>query len=153
MTSCKASIGYRGISFSHSQLNTKLIEQVNIQGTRNIIEGTWVQGLSCCHGYMLLFTACIATDTSHLVYTSTYNVVFGGQEIRNGGPSLPYLRPDQHVDHYSRTKCIAEQEVRGANGRSLVGGGTLRTCALRCAGIYGEGEQRHLPRIVVSQQV
>ena len=25
----------------------------------------------------------------------------------------------------------------------------LRTCALRCAGIYGEGEQRHLPRIVV----
>ena len=25
----------------------------------------------------------------------------------------------------------------------------LKTCALRCAGIYGEGEQRHLPRIVV----
>ena len=25
----------------------------------------------------------------------------------------------------------------------------LRTCALRCPGIYGEGEQRHLPRIVV----
>ncbi|CAI8024652.1 Short-chain dehydrogenase/reductase family 42E member 1, partial [Geodia barretti] len=24
----------------------------------------------------------------------------------------------------------------------------LKTCALRCAGIYGEGEQRHLPRIV-----
>ena len=29
-------------------------------------------------------------------------------------------------------------------------GSVLKTCALRCAGIYGEGEQRHLPRIVVS---
>ena len=27
----------------------------------------------------------------------------------------------------------------------------LKTCALRCAGIYGEGEQRHLPRIVVGR--
>ena len=29
----------------------------------------------------------------------------------------------------------------------------LRTCALRCAGIYGEGETRHLPRIVVRSHV
>ena len=28
-------------------------------------------------------------------------------------------------------------------------GNILRTCALRPAGIYGEGEKRHLPRIVV----
>ena len=28
-------------------------------------------------------------------------------------------------------------------------GRTLKTCALRPAGIYGEGELRHLPRIVV----
>ena len=28
-------------------------------------------------------------------------------------------------------------------------GGVLRTCALRLAGVYGPGEQRHLPRIVV----
>ena len=80
------------------------------------------------------------------------------------------------MDHYSRTKSIAEQEVLAANGRLLAppqgekeereveeekemeeleggGGGEVRrwlqTCALRCAGIYGEGEQRHLPRIVV----
>ena len=54
------------------------------------------------------------------------------------------------MDHYSRTKSLAEQEVLNANGRAVRGGGeTLKTCALRCAGIYGEGEQRHLPRIVV----
>ena len=28
---------------------------------------------------------------AHLVYTSTYNVVFGGQVIRNGDETLPYL--------------------------------------------------------------
>ena len=68
----------------------------------------------------------------------------------------------QHVDHYSRTKAVAEQAVLAANGRLLmvgdncggqekqaVEGRRLKTCALRCAGIYGEGEQRHLPRIVV----
>lgn len=38
-----------------------------------------------------------------------------------------------------------------ANGAKLEKeGSVLRTCGLRCAGIYGEGEQRHLPRIVVS---
>ena len=58
--------------------------------------------------------------------------------------------PLQHVDHYSRTKSVAEQEVMVANGREVKGGNLhLKTCALRCAGIYGEGEQRHLPRIVV----
>ena len=31
----------------------------------------------------------------------------------------------------------------------VLGGKTLHTCAIRPAGIYGEGEQRHLPRIVV----
>ncbi len=59
----------------------------------------------------------------------------------------------QHVDHYSRTKSLAEQNVLRANGRRVVGGAVLKTCALRCAGIYGEGEQRHLPRIVVGGTV
>jgi len=89
-----------------------------------------------------------------LVYTSTYNVVFGGQEIHDGDSSLPYLPSSRHVDHYSRTKAIAEQDVlrasgRGLEGKGVQGGRRFKTCALRCAGIYGEGEQRHLPRIVV----
>ena len=56
----------------------------------------------------------------------------------------------QHVDHYSRTKAIAEQLVMGAGGMEIKGQGVgLKVCSLRCAGIYGEGERRHLPRIVV----
>ena len=54
------------------------------------------------------------------------------------------------MDHYSRTKAIAEKLVMGACGTEVKGEGVvLKTCSLRCAGIYGEGEQRHLPRIVV----
>lgn len=30
-----------------------------------------------------------------LVYTSTYNVVYGGEEIINGEESLPYLAMDK----------------------------------------------------------
>ena len=56
----------------------------------------------------------------------------------------------QHPDNYSRTKSLAEMAVLGANGRKVKSGGKLNTCALRLAGVYGPGEQRHLPRIVVS---
>ena len=43
--------------------------------------------------------------------------------------------------------------VISANGGVTDGGNKLSTCSLRCAGIYGEGETRHLPRIVVSLSI
>ncbi len=39
-------------------------------------------------------------------------------------------------------------EVLAANGIQMQTG-KMNTCALRLAGVYGPGEQRHLPRIVV----
>ncbi|XP_004691776.1 PREDICTED: putative short-chain dehydrogenase/reductase family 42E member 2 [Condylura cristata] len=54
---------------------------------------------------------------------------------------------EKHMDHYSRTKAIADQLTLMANGTPLPGGGTLRTCVLRPPGIYGPEEQRHLPRV------
>ena len=101
------------------------VEQVNINGTRNVIE------------------ACAINKCKGLVYTSTYNVVFGGDAILNGDESLPYFPLHRHVDHYSRTKSIAEQLVLTSNGR-----GDLQTCALRLAGVIGRGESRHLPRVL-----
>ena len=56
----------------------------------------------------------------------------------------------KHPDHYSCTKSLAEMSVLKANGCILNDGSILKTCALRLAGVYGPGEQRHLPRIVVS---
>ncbi|XP_023675815.1 short-chain dehydrogenase/reductase family 42E member 1 isoform X1 [Paramormyrops kingsleyae] len=122
-----ASFGMSG----REQLNRGLIEAVNVQGTEHVIK------------------ACTENSVPHLVYTSTYNVVFGGQVIENGDESLPYLPLHLHPDHYSRTKSLAEMAVLKANGIALRdGSGILRTCALRPAGIYGPGEQRHQPRIV-----
>ncbi|XP_051512007.1 short-chain dehydrogenase/reductase family 42E member 1 [Myxocyprinus asiaticus] len=127
---CVFHIASYGMS-GREQLNRKLIKEVNIQGTENILR------------------ACVAHGVPRLVYTSTYNVVFGGQVIKNGNESLPYLPLHMHPDHYSRTKSVAEMQVLKANGLPLKNGvGVLRTCALRPAGIYGPGEQRHLPRIV-----
>ena len=71
-----------------------MIEDVNVNGTRQIIE------------------ACCANKVKGLVYTSTYNVVFGGQVIINGDESLPYFPLHRHVDYYSQTKAIAEKMVR-----------------------------------------
>ncbi|PKU41450.1 short-chain dehydrogenase reductase family 42e member 1 [Limosa lapponica baueri] len=127
---CVFHIASYGMS-GREQLNRKLIEDVNVKGTENVIQ------------------ACKSTGVSSLVYTSTYNVIFGGQIIENGDESLPYLPLHLHPDHYSRTKSVAEMKVLEANGAELRNGkGVLRTCALRPAGIYGPGEQRHLPRIV-----
>ncbi|KAK1784729.1 hypothetical protein P4O66_003408 [Electrophorus voltai] len=111
------------------QLNQKLTEEVNIQETENVIK------------------ACVALGVPRVVFTC--NVVFGGQVIHSSNETLPYLPLHLHPDHYIRTKLIAERQVLEANGVLLAGGrGVLQTCALRFAGIYGSGEQRHLPRIV-----
>lgn len=46
--------------------------------------------------YVLISSpACVTCGVTCLVYTSTYNVVFGGQEIRNGDQSIPYLPLDK----------------------------------------------------------
>lgn len=45
-----------------------------------------------------IFTACLKHKIKRLVYTSTYNVIFGGQVICDGEESLPYL-PLNQVSH------------------------------------------------------
>ena len=41
---------------------------------------------------LMVHTACVVCRVEALVYTSTYNVVFGGQEIVNGREEdLPYF--------------------------------------------------------------
>ncbi|XP_064582025.1 putative short-chain dehydrogenase/reductase family 42E member 2 [Zonotrichia leucophrys gambelii] len=112
------------------QLHKKEIESVNISGTR------------------LILNACRKKNVPRLVYTSSVNVVFGGLPIEDGDEeSLAYFPVDKLVDHYSRTKSIAEQMVLAADGIALEGGGILHTCVLRPPGIYGPEEQRHLPRL------
>uniref|UniRef100_A0A3Q3X031 3-beta hydroxysteroid dehydrogenase/isomerase domain-containing protein n=1 Tax=Mola mola TaxID=94237 RepID=A0A3Q3X031_MOLML len=114
------------------QLRREQVESVNIDGTNNVIN------------------ACKERSIPRLVYTSTINVVFTGEPIEERDEtSVPHV-PPSHIDHYSRTKAVAEQMVLSANGCSLKGGGLLRTCSLRPSGIYGPDERRHLHRVMVS---
>jgi nucleoside-diphosphate-sugar epimerase len=107
--------------------NFQTMEEININGTRNVIE------------------ACVKNKCKGLVYTSTNNVVFGGDAIINGDENLPYYPLHKQKSHYARTKSIAEQLVLTSNGR-----GDLQTCALRLAGVIGRGDTRTLPRTIWS---
>ncbi|NP_001357810.1 putative short-chain dehydrogenase/reductase family 42E member 2 [Mus musculus] len=112
------------------KLQKQEIESINVGGTK------------------LVINVCVRRRVPRLVYTSTVNVTFGGKPIEQGNEeSIPYFPLDKHMDHYSRTKAIADQLTLMANGTPLLGGGTLRTCVLRPPGIYGPEEQRHLPRV------
>ncbi len=87
------------------------------------------------------------------MYTSSVNVVYGGQEILDGDESLPYFPLERHTDAYSKTKAIAEQLVINANGRKNQRSGVLRTCALRPNGIFGEEEERHFSRLFAAAEM
>ncbi|KAL7826547.1 hypothetical protein AOLI_G00317560 [Acnodon oligacanthus] len=115
------------------QLKKEQVESVNVGGTNNVIN------------------VCCERGISRLVYTSTVNVAFAGRPIEDGDEdSIPCVPLHMHIDHYSRTKAIADRMILAANGRSLKGGGLLRTCALRPSGIYGPEERRHLHRVMVN---
>lgn len=75
------------------------VDDVNINGTCHVLE------------------ACHENGVKRLVYVSTSNVVFAGNEIVNGNETLPYVPLDNHVDPYSRSKSIAEQLVLKTNAR------------------------------------
>eukprot|EP01096_Ripella_sp_DP13-Kostka_P008941 TRINITY_DN3362_c0_g1_i1.p1 TRINITY_DN3362_c0_g1~~TRINITY_DN3362_c0_g1_i1.p1 ORF type:complete len:438 (+),score=146.36 TRINITY_DN3362_c0_g1_i1:108-1421(+) len=153
-----ASFGMSG----REMLKPPMIFQVNVEGTNNILR------------------ACFLNKVPVLVYTSTANVLFDGfTEMKDVDETFPYPPLDQFMDHYSRTKCMAEQNVLIHNGSDAfrrddlirfapydgmsipdeklpeepaVGADDqdfrLTTCSIRPTGIYGEGEERHLPRVV-----
>ncbi|KJE91765.1 hypothetical protein CAOG_002855 [Capsaspora owczarzaki ATCC 30864] len=115
------------------QLQHKLIYAVNVLGTESVLQ------------------AAKRCKVKALVYTSTTNVIFCGKPIINGDETLPYCDLALHTDNYSRTKSIAEKRVLEVNGSPFEESSApavLKTCALRAAGIYGENEERHFPRIV-----
>lgn len=122
-----ASFGMSGADM----LDSRCVE-VNVIGTANIIR------------------ACIEENVKMLVYTSSYNVIFGGEEIYNGEERhMQYYPPEMAIDQYGPTKAMAERAVIAANGACCSNGhAVLRTCSIRPAAIYGEQEKRHFNRIV-----
>lgn len=117
-----ASYGMSG----REMLNRRMIYDVNVNGTDNIIN------------------ACIKHRITKIIYCSTYNAVYTGNEelINVTENDCLYPKEDKYCDNYSRTKSLAEQKILKACSS------TLSTVAIRPAAIYGDGELRHLPRIL-----
>ncbi|KAF8106863.1 hypothetical protein N665_0130s0035 [Sinapis alba] len=113
-------------------VQTRRIEKVNVEGTRNVLE------------------TCVKKGITRVVYMSSNGVVSGGKEIENGDETLPYLASKQYVGPYDQTKSVAEQLVLKNNGRIVENGhgSLLSTCAIRCPLVYGPGEEKYLDRII-----
>ena len=88
------------------------VAQINVGGTENVIQ------------------ACREASIPILIYTSSVDVVFGGEPAQ-GLSEDTASEPSQHLIEYGRTKAAAERLVLAASGPGL------RTCALRPTHIYG----------------
>ncbi|KAJ0255951.1 hypothetical protein HA466_0089870 [Hirschfeldia incana] len=118
-------------------VQTRRIEEVNVEGTRNILE------------------TCVTKGITRVVYLSSNGVVFSGKNIENGYEALPYLPSNQYVGPYDQTKSVAEQLVLNNNGRFVENGhgSVLSTCAVRCPLVYGPGEEKYLDRIIADARL
>lgn len=100
------------------------------------------------YGILNLIDVCKEFNISRLIYTSTYNVVFGGQRIYRGNEMMEYYPIHMHTDGYSASKAEADRAVLKANNTFTANGNCFITSVIRPAAIYGDEEQRHFPRIV-----
>lgn len=95
---------------------------VNHQGTLHVIE------------------ACRANGVKALVYTSSLDVLYDGNPLVDVSEDTPY--PDRHSTSYCRSKYLGEKSVLEASGEAL------RSCSLRPADIYGEGDPYHIGSLI-----
>lgn len=106
-----------------------LYKKVNVDGTACVIE------------------ACQKTGVTALVYTSSASVIHDNEsDLINADERWPVIPPSKQTEYYSQTKAEAEALVLAAN-RSPTHPNLL-TCAIRPAGIFGEGDVQVLPPIL-----
>jgi nucleoside-diphosphate-sugar epimerase len=95
---------------------------VNYEGTRNVIE------------------ACTSNGVKALVYTSSLDVLYDGNPLLEVDEDTPY--PERHATSYCASKYLGERSALEANGAAL------KTCSLRPADIYGEGDPYHIGSLI-----
>ena len=95
----------------------------NTIGTRNVVE------------------ACMQTDVTRLIYSSSPSVTFDGGHQINVNESEGY--PKKWLCHYPHSKALAEQCVLEADDDP-----DLMTCALRPHLIWGPGDRHLIPRLL-----
>ncbi|KAF2867043.1 C-3 sterol dehydrogenase/C-4 decarboxylase [Massariosphaeria phaeospora] len=100
----------------------KLFNEVNVEGTRTLLKCIQEVGF-----------------VKALVYTSSSSVIHDNRgDLAGVTEDLPLLFLPQQTEYYSHTKALAEEMILKANDS---GGSGLRTCAIRPAGMFGEGDR------------
>jgi sterol-4alpha-carboxylate 3-dehydrogenase (decarboxylating) len=108
-----------------------ILRQVNIEGTRTLLE---VAG-GKTHGSW-------GGEVKAFIHTSSASVVHDGESnLRFATEEYPLVHPNPK-EYYSETKALAEQLVLSANANDEYSEkGAMLTCAVRPAGIIGEGDR------------
>jgi nucleoside-diphosphate-sugar epimerase len=100
----------------------EIVFDVNVEGTRNLIE------------------SCAEKGVQAMVNISSLDAICTGRPIRNGDESLPY--PKRHPNAYCESKAEGEKLIRAADP------GRLRACTIRPTGIYGEADPYHISALI-----
>jgi sterol-4alpha-carboxylate 3-dehydrogenase (decarboxylating) len=108
-----------------------LLQKVNIEGTRILVEVAGGKKHGDWGGHVKAF-----------VHTSSASVVHDADSsLTNADERYPYVFPNPR-EYYSETKVVAEQLVLEANANEEASdGGKMLTCAIRPAGVIGEGDR------------
>jgi len=100
----------------------KEVTEINTGGTENLIHASRVN------------------KVPYFIYTSSLDAIFNGKSMENIDESVSY--PVKPVNAYCKSKQLAEEVVRNANSDAL------KTCILRPADIYGEGDPYHVGSLI-----
>jgi nucleoside-diphosphate-sugar epimerase len=98
------------------------VMRINVGGTENVIK------------------ACKENGTPNLILTSSLDSVYTGSPLVDIDEAQPY--PTSFATSYCKSKTLAEQLVKAANSH------LLKTCILRPADIYGEGDPYHIDPLI-----
>lgn len=100
--------------------DTNFFENINVGGTRNLLEAA--QGIGCVKAF---------------VYTSTVSILSDAvSDLIGADDTSPVLYMPVRKSAYARTKATAEELVLRANR----GNGTMLTTSLRPSGLFGEDD-------------
>lgn len=108
--------------------NRAILEHININGTRNLVEASQEIG-----------------SVAAFIYTSSSSVVHDHyRPLCRVDESLPVLYFPQQPSYYSHTKAVAEDVVLSANRKTS----GMLTVALRPASMYGEGDTTQTSNLI-----
>ncbi|RSL59834.1 hypothetical protein CEP54_007080 [Fusarium duplospermum] len=113
---------------NNPKIGNDIFKKVNVDGTQSVVD------------------ACEKAGVKALVYTSSASVISDNvTDLLNADERWPLIRGDQQTEYYSETKAAAEELVLKANRKD---DSKLLTCAIRPAGIFGEGDVQTLAGIL-----